>query len=89
MKDMRWNEADLVNQANGYAKTVLRYKGEIEGESQEWKPPALMARTIGMMQLRAVKHLLNVEKDVRPATTRNGARGGNIGGARGGIRKQF
>lgn len=76
LKACRWTKQDLVDHANEYARTVLRYKGEEGGAG--WKPPGMMKKSIGMMGLKGVTGL-NVVASLDGGGGRDG--GGTRGGA--------
>ncbi|KAK4689976.1 hypothetical protein P7C73_g113, partial [Tremellales sp. Uapishka_1] len=75
LRALKWSQADLVRNANDYAKTALHYQG---AGSQDWKPPGLFAKTVGKMGLKGVPGL-NIVKET-PTPGQGGGRGGRQGG---------
>ncbi|ORX36028.1 P-loop containing nucleoside triphosphate hydrolase protein [Kockovaella imperatae] len=59
MKAMKWKAVDLVQAGNAFARHTLHYGEDAVGD---WKPPGLLAKTVGMMGLRGTPGL-NVVKE--------------------------
>ncbi|CUA67268.1 ATP-dependent RNA helicase MSS116, mitochondrial [Rhizoctonia solani] len=82
LRDLGWNDVELVRRANDMARDVFLYAGyqTSDNSTSQWVPPPVMAKTIGMMGLReARKHgLFNVQVDVG----QGGGRGSQGGAAR-------
>jgi ATP-dependent RNA helicase MSS116 len=59
LRALKWSQADLVRNANDYARDSLRYRS---GET--WQAPGLLAKTVGKMGLKGVPGL-HIVKDVQ------------------------
>ena len=67
LKSMKWSPADLVQNANAFARDVLRYGPE---------PPGMLAKTIGKMGLKGVPGLRIVkELEGQAGKAQQGGRG--------------
>ncbi|KAI9631920.1 P-loop containing nucleoside triphosphate hydrolase protein [Dioszegia hungarica] len=80
-KALGWNQGQLINGANEFARVSLRYEGS--GSGAEWKPPGLLAKTVGKMGLKGAPGL-NVVREVQGAGGGGGGGGRGQGGGRGG-----
>ena len=69
LRNLKWNQAALVQNANDYARYCLQTAPAADGT---WYPPALQAKTVGKMGLKGVPGL-NV---VRGEQTGGGRQGG-------------
>ncbi|ORY35775.1 P-loop containing nucleoside triphosphate hydrolase protein [Naematelia encephala] len=78
LRMLKWTQADLVKNANEYARSSLRYD-DGSGMGSEWKPPGLLAKTVGKMGLKGVPGL-NVVRELPGAAAGGGRGGGGIGG---------
>lgn len=89
VKTLKWDVNTLVQHANEYARRALLFQADVS--DGEWKPPGLLAQTIGKMGLRGVPGLNKVAADPekegqsrgppRSAPTSRQQPHGGIGGA--------
>lgn len=76
LKNLGWNQDDLVGNANDYARHTLKYGG-FDGARGEWKPPGLFAKTVGKMGLKGVRGLNIVKEPPREAGGQRAGGGGD------------